>query len=813
MKKLTIITLFLLNALIMNAQQANQGIAGKVTSNQNPFANATISLLKAKDSSIVKIGTTDKTGNYLFENIKNGQYLILVTAVGYNKIYSQHFVYPTQDGFTQVPELSLTVANKELQNVTVTNKKPFIEHKIDKLVVNIDASPSNIGTTAMEVLEKSPGITVDKDGNISLKGKGGVMVMLDGKPSYMNSADLANFLRGLPSSQLESFEIMTNPPAKFDASGNAGVINIKTKRTMIKGFNGNISSSITQGQRTRTNQSIGLNYRKNKLNIYTNYSFNLNNSIEDLNLNRNFLNETTNKINSTFAQLNEGKSSRNGHNLKLGVDLFATKKTTYGIVLSAFSNVREGNMVGTTLISNAQNILQTRTQANSYDKNKWNNALANFNIRHKFDSTGTEITADFDFASYNKVNDQMLSNLFYDNAGLKKSSDEFIKGDLPTDIKIYSAKFDYVKPLKKDAKFEAGAKSSFVTTDNNAQYFVKFDNGSYQVDNNKTNHFIYKENINAAYVNYSKKLNKKWSSQLGLRLENTISTGDQATSNQSFKRNYTQLFPTAYLSYEANKKNQFTLNYGRRINRPDYDDLNPFFFFLDKYTFKVGNSFLKPEFTHNIELSHSYNNWLNTTINYSNTTDIIQDVIQQTDSTNTTFLTSSNIAKRAQIGIAVNAGFAATKWWRTNIYTNAFYNNYAGFVNKAYISVKAPGFMVNVQNNFTFKKGWGAELSGFYRGKQPEGILNSLGMGRADIAVSKQVMKGKGTVKFAIRDFLNIQEFNGYSKYQNVDITINAKNDTRQVNIGFNYRFGKPIKGNPRQRNISSSEQNRVNSN
>jgi outer membrane receptor protein involved in Fe transport len=360
-------------------------------------------------------------------------------------------------------------------------------------------------------------------------------------------------------------------------------------------------------------------------------------------------------------------------------------------------------------------------------------------------------------------------------------------------------------------KLEAGAKSSFVKTDNNAVY-QNYINGDWEYDEDRSNQFKYTENIHAAYINSNKQFNKKWGAQLGLRLESTIGKGEQITTGETFERNYTQLFPTAYVSYKQNDNNQFVLNYGRRIQRPSYQDMNPFYFFLDKYTFQVGNPYLKPQFSHNIELSHTFKGFLTTTFNYTNTVDIITQVLQQDDATNTTFVQMDNIAKQQQLGLSINAGFPITKWWTTNIYMNGFYNEFEGPVNGTEVKLSAPGFMTNVQNTFKFKKGWGAEASGFYRSKAQEGVFTAESMGQISFAFSKQVMKGKGSVRLNLRDPFDLQMFRGSSEYGTVDVKIRSQWDNRTVYASFTYRFGKPIQGQQQRRKNggASDEQNRI---
>jgi outer membrane receptor protein involved in Fe transport len=384
-------------------------------------------------------------------------------------------------------------------------------------------------------------------------------------------------------------------------------------------------------------------------------------------------------------------------------------------------------------------------------------------------------------------------------------------GNLPQEINIYSAKIDYLHPLKKGAKFEAGFKTSFVSTDNNAMY----DSVNYGVrvnDIGRSNHFIYEENVNAAYVNYSRPLGKKLVGQFGLRVENTNAKGNQVITNTKFSRNYTQLFPTAFLQYKVNDKNTFGLNYGRRIARPDYADLNPFIMFLDRYTFEQGNPNLRPQFSHNIELSHSYKGFLNTTLNYTKTTDIINQVLEQNTDRNETVIKKSNIASQEQIGIAVNAGGQIKKWWTANVYANVYSNRFKGIINGDYVSIGATTGQFNVTNQFKFAKTWGAEVSGFYRTPGVDGVFKIQGIGVMNMAFSKQVFKGKGTFRLNFRDILFTQKAKGTIKYSNIDAAFQQQRDSRQVALGFTYRFNKGKVGNTSKRKTGGAdeEKNRV---
>ncbi len=784
------------------AQKGEGNISGLITSNGEPKELASISLIGVSDTSVLKMGVTDKSGQFELRSIPFGTYRIVISAVGFEKTITRAFdLTATQPKYT-IEKLDLKLAPKTLQNVTVSSKKQMIEQTLDKTIINIDASPTNAGLTALEVLEKSPGISVDKDGNISLKGKAGVMVMMDGKPTYLSAGDLTNLLKNMPASQLEQIEIMTNPPAKYDAAGNSGIINIRTKRSKTQGFNGSINLGAGAGFYPKTNNSLALNYRTGKFNIFTNYSHSWNKGYQNLNLKRVF-------PDTLFDQVSKMNSDFQNHNYKIGADFFASKKTTFGVVYTGFNNPGSMTNNNTTLKKDKSSNILSRTETLSKTNESWSNKALNLNMRHVFDSTGKEITADVDYLGYTSKNQQNFSTYFFDKSGGKSQVDEFLSGKLPSDIKIYSAKVDYSQSLKGKAKLEAGIKSSYVETDNNAQYATLV-NDSWETDMGRSNHFVYKENINAAYVNTSKEFNKKWSGQLGLRLENTNAKGNQVTTGEIFNRNYTQLFPTAYVGYKHNDKNQFSLSYGRRIERPDYQDMNPFFYFLDKYTYQVGNPYLRPQFSHNIELSHSWNSILNSSISYSKTNDIMQQVLEQIDSISTSFVKRSNIASQKNLSLSVSANIPVTKWWRANIYTNVFRNHFKGVVNNGPIDVSGTTGMANLSNSFTFKNGWGAELSGFYRTRSIEGTLVANDMGAVNVGFSKQILKKKGSLRLNIRDVFYTQQFSGYSKYQNIDVTIKNTRDSRVANLSFTYRFGKQQNTPQRKKGGAGDEQERV---
>jgi outer membrane receptor protein involved in Fe transport len=823
MKRITTLLALVLAALGVFGQEKTGIINGTVTDgNQKPIEAATVQLLKADSKTLVKAVLTTKEGLFEIEKIAAGKYILSVSAVAFTTKLSAVIELTPEKMSFQAPSFQLAGTTKELSAVTVTAKRPLIEQKIDRTVINVEAAPTNAGATAMEVLEKSPGISVDNDGNISLKGKQGVIVMLDGKPTYLSAADLANVLKNMPAAALDQIEIMTNPPAKYDASGNSGIINIKTKKSRSDGFNGSITAGGSIGLYKRNNSwlspvkqttSLNLNYRKGKLNLFGNYNFNYREGKADLIIDRKFF-EKNGSLNSYSNSTTEMNMRNNNHTLKIGMDYYADKKNVFGIVLNGFGFFGRPRPNSTQTIFLPDGSIQSVLQSTTTNKITFFNYSGNLNYKHTFDTSGTELTADFDYVGYsNGTKTTLITDVFDGHSGAK-TGNLTLRGDIPGIINIYSLKSDYTHPMKKDMRFDAGFKTSYVKSDNKVVY--DRDNGSGWVPDDRSNHFIYEENINAVYASINKKW-KKWSAQAGLRLENTTSKGKQVLNDSSFTRKYTSLFPTMYLNYELNKNNTLTLSYGRRIERPNYQDLNPFLWFLDSLTFRQGNPYLLPQYSNNFELRHTYKNGITTSASYTITDDVISQILKQNTEKRITYLTTDNVARFRNIGASVNAPFKFAKWWNGNAFVNVYNNKYTGFYYNSFtghndpLDISYTSFMVNVSNTFTFKKGWTAELSGFYRGKGIDQLSISDPMYFMTVGGQKTVLKGKGTLRLNIRDPFHWQVYRGKTVYSDIDLRVYNKWDNRSATLTFSYRFGKSGVPQARKRSTGANdEQNRA---
>lgn len=795
-----------------NAQQAQNKIYGQLKDTKDQAIEfATVALYTTKDTVLIKTVFTASDGKFGFEQLAAGSYQIRIAAMGYQNYLSAVLMVNADQNAIDLGIIKANVLANTLKEVSVTSTKAFIERKIDRTVVNVDALIANAGTTALDVLSKSPGVNVDQNGAITLKGKNGVNVFIDDKPAYLSGADLENYLRSLPSSALDQIEIMTNPPAKYDAAGNAGVINIKTKKSKVKGFNGGLNFSLNQGELSRSNNSFNFNYRNNKINVFGNLSYNLNNSYTDLDLNRTYKN-TNETVKSYFNQNSYFRRHGNTFNLKTGLDYYISEQTTWGIVLSGMARA------STQINNNTSNLFNAAMQPDSIivarneDEINYKNGGVNLNMRHKFAKAGSELTFDADYINYNNQTDQTYYNYsYFANKTLK--SQDILSGNLPADIDIYSLKTDYTYPLTKAIKLETGLKASYTKTNNIAAYQNTVNNLT-QIDYNKSNHFLYKENINAAYLNLSRE-GKRFSLQGGLRLENTVSNGHQLGNamkpDSSFKRTYTSLFPTFYVTYKLDTSghHQLGFNYGRRIDRPYYQDLNPFFSPLDKFTYYVGNPFLKPAFTQSIEVSHTFKNMITTTFGYSRIKDDVNETIEIVNGTY--YSRPGNVGRKTIRNISVDGTFNFTKWLGLHLY--AEFANIRSSTNfyTGYLETDGSYFRTTPSLQLKLSSTWSGEVNYRYQSKLRDVQFDLGSVSETSLAIQKK-LSAKATVKLALNDIFKDRVFTGV--INNLALTeanwVN-KGDSRNAVLSFSYRFGKTFSTKARnEQSGAESEKSRV---
>jgi hypothetical protein len=791
--------------------QRSPVLLGRIMNKENqPVISASISLLKAKDSSEAGFSLSDKEGKFRFENLPPDSFFLSVSHVGFVRTTTAKLI--VKQGEFVLPVIILQPEKETaLQEVVVSAKKPFIEQQIDRTVVNVDALITATGTNALELLEKAPGVIVDQNGNISLKGKSGVLVLIDDRPTYLSAADLATYLRSVPSSSIEKIELMTNPPSKYDAASAAGVIIIRTKKLKTRGFNGVISSSVGEAVYARTSHSLNLNYRSGPMNVFGNFSYNLQNNWRRLEMERQYF-SGSGTIESVFSQVHSFKTRRESPYLKAGLDYDLSRRTTAGLVFTgSFSNTSEWRPVTTQIFDSALQ-LDSLIAADNKSKSNFSSKSLNLNLRHRFDSTDRQLSVDLDYVNYGSGNTPEFINSSYDGQQQFKYR-EIQTADLPATISIYSAKADYQHTTRRAIRIETGLKTSYVDADNEARYFF-IQNGEAVSDINKTNHFLYRENIRAAYLSASRDF-KRLALKAGLRFENTWLKGHQLGNSQkpdsSFSQNYSQLFPTAYISYKLDStgKNTFSFSYGRRIRRPYYQDLNPFIFLQDKFSWFAGNPYLKPQYLQNLELSWHFKSRLTVTLMYNYATNLQKEIIEQAGDI---FISrTGNIGRRIFMGISTNATLKPFKFWTSNIYSELVNNRDKAMIASNALQRNTLYWYVNANNQFAFEKGWSAELSGFFITDNTDAQFRKEYVWVLNAGIQKKLLKNKFTVKLTATDLFRSLEPRGtITDVTGTNARFHNYFDSRAIIAGLSYSFGKSFKTSRRNSGSVDEEQGRI---
>jgi iron complex outermembrane receptor protein len=798
------------------AQTKGKANVRVLNDNKAPVENATVELLRAKDTILVRTALTDKTGLAEFESLEFNTYFLRITAIGFNPASSETFTLNEAHGALSLPGINMTAsAGAQMQGVVVTARKPFIQKLSDRIVVNVENSIVSEGSSALDVLERSPGITVDQNDQISLRGRAGVIIMIDGKPSPMSGADLANYLRGLPSGVIERIEIITNPSARYDASGNSGIIDIRMKKDQRLGTNGTVTAGYSQGIYPKANAGMTFNYRNKKLNVFGNYNVAYREGLNHLIINRNFFESGV--FEGSDDKDNYAWMLFKSHTARVGADFFPTKKTIVGFVVNSNFNRFTRDADINTTVNDIFKVPEFRFQTIATNRDHFNNTVVNLNLKHQFDSLGKEITADIDYGIFNSASITRTASSFYNLNGTPKKEDDILDGDQKGDLRLRTAKVDYARPINKDTKLELGFKTSYVSSDNDAKFYNEV-GGTMYVDDTKTNRFFYEEYNNAAYANYKKNF-KKFDFQVGLRGEHTIIKTRQVKADRKFKDDYFRLFPSAFFNYKLKEEQTLGVSVSRRIDRPGYSQLNPFLFQIDATVYATGEPLLKPQMTWSYELSYTVKN-LNFTLGYSHTTDPQTTVISRILNVIPTFEIKPGQDSNITVQIPVNlhasdyAGLTATlpirisKWWNMINNANVFYNHFDGNLGGSQLNNGSPAANIRTNNTFTIKNGWSAELNANLNTGGRYGYMVMRPQWGLAVGAQKTMMKGKGTMRFNMTDIF-------WTSLPRATITFegnyvenwHAFRDTRVATLSFTYRFGNNKVQQARRRTTASEEE------
>jgi outer membrane receptor protein involved in Fe transport len=792
------IFLLLLLFLFTTGLQA-QTISGKITDDkQKPVKGATVLLLKQSDSSLVKSQLSNNEGVFVFSELVPGKYLVKVNVVN-----QKMMLIPAElaDAGIQLGTISLEPEAKTLKEVTVVSKKPFLEQKADKLIVNVEGSATAAGSTAMEVLQKVPGLIVTND-KITMPGKGTPAILVDGRLSQYT--DIAQLLRDISADNIDKIEVVSNPGARYDASGGA-VINIILKRNANLGTNGSVSFTTGVGLYDREtiradqnfyryNPAFSINNRKGKLNLFGGYSFFRRNWFQYSEFDRVI---SPNR----FFQENYQPSDVNSHNFRVGADYYADKKNTFGVIARGF--VRNGGTEGvnTTFQSDpvtGQALSSFQTLNSKVYKR--NNFSGNLNWKHNFDTTGKTLNVDVDYSTFQLTNNSDIINKLQN--GTSYTNNQFIKN--PVQLLVLKADLEY--PLNKKMKLEAGAKSSMAAIDNFLSFYQKG-----VLDDVRSTDFRYTENINAVYSSIAYDLDK-WKLQGGLRAEQTIAKGS-SQSQKVLDRNYLQLFPSAFLTRKITDKLSTVLQYSRRVNRPSFQQQNPFIEFLDSLTYTRGNPLLKPETANEYKLSITYENQPFFAISYNKKQDVIvNDAPNQVG--NLTYTTPENLATydnwTFELNFPIEFGKKVTGFGGNQFIYNRYRANYLG----AQFNQRKWNWLAYWQVAYKPTDNWSFEVSGYYMTKSLQEFITLEDLGSFDFAIQRSFWNKKGRLTLNISDIFYSERSRGLINYEAINVKFRQLEESRNIRLAFRYSFGNQKLKAARSRNTAAdAEENRVKTN
>jgi len=780
MKSVLLVVLALCSSL---AHFGQSNVTGSIKDNKQdalPFAN--VVLFSSADSSVVKATASELDGSFFIDNVPGGSYYLKVMAMGYNTFKTDPFELAVGET-KSLNEITVAEQSVEMKTLEVVFVKPLVEVKPDMTVFNVENTINATGNTALELLRKAPGVSVDNNDNVMLKGRSGVQIYIDGKPSPLDAAALAAMLKNMQSSNIEAIEIISNPSSKYDAAGTGGIINIRLKKNKNFGTNGSVNLGFAYGEVPKYNGSLTLNRREEKWNAFGSYSL-------SGGPRRNWMDLYRIQNGKVFDQQTRSESDNLNNDFKIGADYFINSKNTIGFISSGnLSTEGWSNKSVTKIDPDDENLEKQVLIADVENDGRRDNGTFNLNYIYS-DTSGTTLKMDADLGVYRIRTNSFQPNTYFDVNQESIINENNYRTKSPTDIEIYSFKSDYERNALK-GKIGLGFKVSQVTTDNTFDFY-NIDDGQDQLDTVRSNNFQYTENINALYFNYS----RQWTKiglQLGARAEQTNSKGELNALVQEDEVNdtsYFNIFPNISMSYALNPMNSFSLSYSRRINRPSYQDLNPFEFKLDELSYQKGNPFLRPEYTNNIELTHTYKYMYSTSLTVAQTDDFsTMNIYADGDAS---YISQTNLGFQQYGALSISAPVQPTKWLSFYVSVTGYYQHTkANLDDGRNIDVDFVSYNFYAQTAFILPKDWSLELSGW--GSGPGlwgGSFKNKPMGSADVGVKKTFMSGRATLKMAFTDIFLTAQWRGVSDFDNQYMDTRGGWESQQFRIDLSIRFG-----------------------
>ncbi len=782
----------------LNAQSAS--VIGTLRDNDsNPLEFVNVVLYSAADSGMVKVETTDADGAFRLLSLNGGDYWIEVSYVGLENLHED---ITLEDGMElDLEVLTMQTSSVELEEAVITAKRTIVEIKPDRTVFNVEGTINSVGDDALNLLRKAPGVLIDNNDNITVLSRSGVMVYIDGKRLPLSGDDLVNYLKNIPAEQIDRIEIITNPGAKYEAEGTAGIIDIRMKRDKAHGANGSVSSTYSQGVYAKGNINALGNFRNSALSVFGQLGYN--------GATR-FNNMLFSSVQNGFTTKDEirAKNGTDGYNFRLGTDFFIGKEHTVGFLISGNNSNRDGtsfNRVeigrfgesGIDSILVADNASGGRSMANTY------------NVNYIFNNKKTTINVDADYGRYRNNSDYYQPNTYYSPDEDVILSVRNTTYDTRNDIDIYTFLVDVETDLW-GGKLGFGTKLSQVGTDNTFLFYDIPDEDPV-FNESRSNIFLYDENVYAGYFNYARSIGEKWSFSAGLRVEQTDATGnlkafDPELSEPPVESNYLNAFPSAGVMYKLAPEHSFSLNYGRRINRPDYNVLNPFRVQLSELSYRKGNPFLKPEIVNNMELGYTLKYMYNFKVSYSRTTDQITRLIgPDEDNPLAGFITWDNLAEQTVFALNISAPVEITKKWSAffNL-SGSHVNNQADYGDNGFVDVQIWTYSIYQQHTVKLPWKFTAEVSGWFSGPGVwGGVFLYDESWSLNFGLQRRFLDDKLNVRLTANDVFYQTGWTGTSEFNGLSTKGSGAWDSRRGTLSLSYNFGnKNVKSRKRKTGI-----------
>jgi hypothetical protein len=788
----------LLLAFCTIATSAKSPISGIVKDRADgstiPFATA--ALLRTDSTTITGV-IANNDGKFVLENVATGEYLLQISFIGYDRAY-QTVNVPEQ---SDIGEIYLSENANMLQEVVITGRRQLIEHRLDRTVINVADNMITSGLNVQDLLKQLPGLVVDQDGNIKLNGRTAT-VYIDGRPTRLPAEQVAQMLNGMIGDVVDRVELIDNPSSRYEAGMSSAIVNIRLKRDASLGVNGSVSGGLGFNDYNLASRGgLNLNYRSKRLNIFGNYGYDNRTRVTDLYQNRNYNGE----IPVTYSQNSFIKGDNQSHTLRTGVDYFINSKQTIGFLFNGAHHAYNGNIEAEATISQTGSTrVDSIELSNSDMASKHSSQMYNLNYRLNGDSDKV-FTVDLDYGRvYNHSWQNMQHQYLNANGSERRPSTEFQYGG-PRNIDILSLKADFSKPFSEKSNFEAGARVGQTTTDNEIIY-ENLLAGKWEIDDNQSNRFKYTEQVSAAYTTYSHKFGK-FSAMAGLRAEYTSIEGNSPTMNSTFKRSYLGWFPSAYVQYQINEKQGLNLSYSRKIDRPNFGQLNPFRMYIDPFTFASGNPDLNPQYRNTIALRYNISGYSANLI-YTHTSDLFQRDFVQDDENRTLSIIPKNVGKSETVGLNIFAPIEIAKWYKLNAYSQATYNMVDTRLSGEEFKKNYLAAYASLQHSFTILPTLRANVFMDWVKTGWFGVYQTSNTQSMNVQVEKSFLDKRLNVALSCDDIFNTNSrFIAKVDFANMNQSIRENNFNRMVMVTARYNFGSQQIRGARSRSVGIEDE------